>query len=83
MGHVRKEVPVPQVGELPLPSGAASLAASKLDAFPQWEDLPWPKGAVPSPPVPDARGVLPFKVGCGFADAGPECTLFILMAWPA
>ena len=71
MGRVRKEAPSPKVGELPLPSGAASLPAAQLEAFPQWGDLPWPKGAAPPPPVPDARGVLQFKVGGGLA--GDAC----------
>lgn len=83
---MRKEVPAPKAGELPLPKSVSDAAgapiipasavyagpsaapfdlAARLAAFPQWGELPWPKGAVPTQPAHDARGVMPFKVCVG------------------
>lgn len=83
---MRKEVPAPKAGELPLPKSVSDTAgapiipasavyagpsaapfdlAARLAGFPQWGELPWPKGAVPAQPAHDARGVMPFKVRRG------------------
>lgn len=61
MGNVRKEMPGPKTGDLPLPLGSSDLSAQLAD-FPTWERLPWPSGMAPAPPQRDSRGVLPFKV---------------------
>jgi hypothetical protein len=61
---VRKELPAPAAGELPLPS-AASLAPAvqqQLAQSPGWAQLPWPQGTAPAQPQPHPQSVLDFKV---------------------
>jgi hypothetical protein len=77
-GLVRKEVPAPKAGELPLPPRGAPMAAPMpgdtqqavtaenlsvhFATFPQWSQLPWPKGTAPSYPKDDTRAALKFMV---------------------
>ena len=65
--QVRKELPPPSVGSLPLPKDLSTLPPpqqNQLQQLPTWEELPFPAPA-PKPAVADSRGVLQFKVGNG------------------
>lgn len=61
--EVRKELPGPKAGELPLPA-ADKLPAGSLGALPAWADLPWPAGQAPALPAKaHPSSVLDFKGG--------------------
>ncbi|KAG2435381.1 hypothetical protein HXX76_007453 [Chlamydomonas incerta] len=63
---VRRDLPPPAKGELPLPPAprlGAAAAAALAAPLPGWEQLPWPAGAAPAPPVKHPQAVLDFKGG--------------------
>jgi hypothetical protein len=61
--EVRKELPSPKAGELPLPA-ADKLPAGSLGALPAWADLPWPASQAPALPAKaHPSSVLDFKGG--------------------
>lgn len=61
---VRKDLPPPAKGDLPLPPATVLSDAAKAalaGGLPDWGALPWPAGAKPEPPKKHPKAVLDFK----------------------
>ncbi|GIL83479.1 hypothetical protein Vretimale_11168 [Volvox reticuliferus] len=63
---VRKDLPPPQSGDLPLPPPGtlqAAAAAALAAPLPAWDQLPYPPSVRPQPPTKHPKAVLDFRGG--------------------